>query len=72
MLMYPDVLPSADIDADSIVANWCVHPSVPLYMGFGLCIVSESLWRHVAAIEYDLGSLFSHLIILKSILCHFQ
>ena len=51
MLMYPDVLSSADIDADGIVAISCVHPSVQLYVGLGLGTVVKSLWRNAAAIE---------------------
>ena len=51
MLTYPDVLPSADIDADGTVAISCVHPSVQLYMGLGFGIVARSLWRNAAAIE---------------------
>ena len=49
--MYPDVLSSADIDADGIVAISRVHPSVQLYMGLGLGIMGKSLWRNAAAIE---------------------
>ena len=51
MLIYPDVLSSADIDADGIVAISYVHPSVQLYMGLGLGTVAKSLWRNAAAIE---------------------
>ena len=50
--MYPDALPSSDIDADGIVAISGVHPSVQLYMGLGLDIVEKSLWRNAAAIEF--------------------
>ena len=51
MLMYPDVLSSADIDADGIVAISRVNLSVQLYMGLGLGTVAKSLWRNAAAIE---------------------
>ena len=51
MLIYPDVLSSADIDADGIVAIAYVHSSVQLYMGLGLGTVAKSLWRNAAAIE---------------------
>ena len=49
--MYPDVLPSADIDADGIVAISCVHPFVQLYMGLRLGAVAKSFWRNATAIE---------------------
>ena len=49
MLMYPDVVSSADIDVDGIVA--IVHPSVQLYMGLDLGTVAKSLWRNAAAIQ---------------------